>query len=194
MGHQHDELVVAHIGGTGDDVVQQGHVGLIVQGDGAGHAHVHVGMTAVHGAGEHGGAGLLRHLLGQADGVEAVQAVGAVRAVLLNGAQGQDRHIVDLVGIRDVYGCGVLVKKHRVSLIQLELRLLLHLSHVSQVLSLFPKCMSFFMISSRLLTNKINRLCAKTGELFQCLDEHVDFFFGVMLIKTNSQCAANDRW
>jgi len=194
MGNQQDELVIAYIGGTGDDVVNQRHVGLIVQRDGSRHTHVHVGMTAVHGAGEHGGAGLLRHLLGQADGVEAVQAVGAVRAVLLNGAQGQDRHIVDLVGIRDVYGCGVLVKKHRVSLIQLELRLLLHLSHVSQVLSLFPKCMSFFMISSRLLTNKINRSCAKTGELFQCLDEHVDFFFGVMLIKTNSQCAANDRW
>ena len=69
--------------------MQQGHVGLIVQGDGAGHAHVHVGMTAVHGAGEHGGAGLLRHLLGQADGVEAVQAVGAVRAVLLDSAQGR---------------------------------------------------------------------------------------------------------
>ena len=100
MGHQQDELVVTNIGGAGHDVMDQSHVGLIVQCNGGRHTHVHVGMTAVHGAGEHGGAGLLRHLLGQADGVEAVQAVGAVRAVLLNGAQGQDRYVTEIQGQR----------------------------------------------------------------------------------------------
>ena len=135
MGNQQDELVIAYIGGTGDDVVNQRHVGLIVQRDGSRHTHVHVGMTAVHGAGEHGGAGLLRHLLGQADGVEAVQAVGAVRAVLLNGAQGQDRYVVDFLGIGDVHGSGVLIKEHGISFVQLEFSLLLQFCHDNRFLS-----------------------------------------------------------
>ena len=129
MGHQQDELVVAHVGGAGDDVMDQSHVGLIVQGDGAGHTHVHVGMAAVHGAGEHGGAGARGDLLGQMNGVEAVQAVGAVGAVLLDGAQGEDGHVVDLVGIGDVHGGGILLKTHGISAVQLKSSLLLHLRH-----------------------------------------------------------------
>ena len=66
--------------------MDQSHVGLIVECDGSRHAHVHVGMAAVHRAGQNGCAGLLSDLLCQADRIEAVQTVGAVRAVLLDCA------------------------------------------------------------------------------------------------------------
>ena len=131
VGNQQDELVVADVGGAGHDVVNQSHIGLIVQSDGGRHAHVHVGMAAVHGAGQHSCAGTLSHLLGQTDGVEAVHAVGAVSAVLLNGTQRQDGHVAHFLGICDIHGCGVVLKMDRVSLIQLKAGLLHLLVHSS---------------------------------------------------------------
>ena len=131
VGNQQDELVVADVGGAGHDVVNQSHIGLIVQSDGSRHAHVHVGMAAVHRAGQDGGTGALSHLLGQTDGVEAVHAVGAVGTMLLNGAQRQDSHVAHFLGICDIHGCGVVLKMDRVSLIQLKAGLLHLLVHSS---------------------------------------------------------------
>lgn len=127
--NQQDELVVAYVGSASDDVMDQSHVGLIVECDGSRHAHVHVGMAAVHRAGQNGCAGLLSDLLCQADRIEAVQTVGAVRAVLLDCAQRQDCYIVDFSCIVNVYRCSVLIEEHGISLIQLELGLLLQFAH-----------------------------------------------------------------
>ena len=131
VGNQQDELVVADIGSAGHNVMDQSHVGLIVQCNGGRHTHVHVGMAAIHGAGQDGGTGALSHLLGQTDGVEAVHAVGAVGTVLLDGSQRQDGHIAHFLGVCDIHGSGVVLKMDRVSLVQLKAGLLHLLVHGS---------------------------------------------------------------
>ena len=129
--NQQDELVVAYVGSASDDVMDQSHVGLIVECDGSRHAHVHVGMAAVHRAGQDGGTGALSHLLGQTDGVEAVHAVGAVGTVLLDGTQRQNSHVAHFLGVCDIHGCGVVLKMDRVSLVQFKAGLLHLLVHGS---------------------------------------------------------------
>ena len=55
--------------------------------------------------------------------------------MLLNGAQGQDRYVVDFLGIGDVHGSGVLIKEHGISFVQLEFSLLLQFCHDNRFLS-----------------------------------------------------------
>ena len=49
--------------------------------------------------------------------------------------QGQDRYVVDFLGIGDVHGSGVLIKEHGISFVQLEFSLLLQFCHDNRFLS-----------------------------------------------------------
>ncbi len=137
VGHQKDELVIADIGSARNDIMNQSNVGFVVQGDGSRHTHVHIGMAAVHGAGQDRGAGTFGHFLGKIDCVEAVQAVGTMGAVLLDGAQGENRNVVDFLGIGEVHRRGVFLEADGIPLVQLEFGLLFQFSHDRSFLSLF---------------------------------------------------------